>query len=167
MSEIFGPGWGNYAIRGIVETSIPEQLSLLPATPGWWVIFCLLLGGLSHHIWNRWQHYLHNRYRRVAQAELDRLETAYKKGDRECLKELAPLLRATVLQGAPQRADLAAVREEAWHRALQAMAPELPPLPTTRLDTLAYKPPDDEICNLEPLFTDLRRWIALHEHPDA
>ena len=28
MTEIFGPGWGNYAIRGIVEAEVPEPVDL-------------------------------------------------------------------------------------------------------------------------------------------
>jgi hypothetical protein len=30
MTPLFGPGWGNYAIRGIVEIEVPEAVSLLP-----------------------------------------------------------------------------------------------------------------------------------------
>ncbi|MFT6771134.1 MAG: hypothetical protein ACJARU_001339, partial [Congregibacter sp.] len=118
MTEIFGPGWGNYAIRGIIETSIPEQVSLRPATPGWWILLGLLGCSVIYVIWKRWQQHLRNRYRRDAQTALDKLETDYQGGDRECLRELAPLLRATALHATGQREELASVSGQAWQQAL-------------------------------------------------
>lgn len=167
MIEIFGPGWGNYAIRGIVETSIPQQISLRPATPGWWILLALLGCSVFYVSWKRWQQHLRNRYRREAQAALDQLEAAYQEGDRECLRELAPLLRATALQATGQRDELASVSGEAWQQALQEMAPKLPPLPVPLLEALAYRPLSDAGRELDSLFTALRRWIAVHELPDA
>ncbi|MFT4872689.1 DUF4381 domain-containing protein [Congregibacter sp.] len=167
MTEIFGPGWGNYAIRGIIETSIPEQVSLRPATPGWWILLGLLGCSVIYVIWKRWQQHLRNRYRRDAQTALDKLETDYQGGDRECLRELAPLLRATALHATGQREELASVSGQAWQQALQDMAPKLPPLPIPQLEALAYRPLSDGSPGLDSLFTELRHWIALHELPDA
>lgn len=167
MIEIFGPGWGNYAIRGIVETSIPEQVSLRPATPGWWILLAVLLGGVVYFAWRRRQQYLRNRYRREALASLDGLEAAYHEGDRECLRKLAPLLRATVLHATGHRDQLATVSGAVWQQALQEMAPKLPPLPVPLLEALAYRPLSNASRELDSLFPALRRWIAVHELPDA
>ncbi|WOJ93639.1 DUF4381 domain-containing protein [Congregibacter variabilis] len=167
MIEIFGPGWGNYAIRGIVETSIPEQVSLRPTTPGWWILLTLLLGGAVYFAWTRWQRHLRDRYRRDAQAALDAIEANYRRGDRDCLRELAPLLRATVIEALGERDRVVRLRGAEWQRALQEMAPKLPPLPVSQLESLAYQSLNDVGPGLDSLFTQLRDWIAAHELPSA
>ncbi|MDP5054569.1 MAG: DUF4381 domain-containing protein [Congregibacter sp.] len=167
MTEIFGPGWGNYAIRGIIETAIPEQVSLRPVTPGWWILLAAIFLGAFLWGWRQWQRHRRNRYRRDAQAALTVLEAAYQRGDRESLRDLAPLLRATAMQAVGKRDPLASARGPAWTQALQSLAPQLPPLPTAQLEALAYRPLGDPGPSVDSVFADLRRWIAEHECSDA
>lgn len=167
MIEIFGPGWGNYAIRGIVETSIPQQISLRPATAGWWILLALILGGAVYFAWRRWQRHVRDRYRRDAQAALDALEASYRQGDQDCLRELAPLLRATVIDALGQRDRVVSLSGDAWQRVLQDMAPKLPPLPVFQLEALAYQSLTDVGPGLDSLFAQLRAWITAHELPSA
>jgi len=167
MIEIFGPGWGNYAIRGILETSMPEAISLRPETPGWWILLGILMGSGLYVAWKRRQHYLHNRYRREAQAALDTLQANYGEGDRDCLRELAPLLRATAIEAVGRRQELVGLSGVAWQNALQKMAPTLPPLPISQLEALAYQPLSEVDSEIDSLFTALRDWVMLHEHPHA
>ncbi|EED32520.1 conserved hypothetical protein [gamma proteobacterium NOR5-3] len=167
MIEIFGPGWGNYAIRGIMETRLPEQVSLRPVTPGWWILLGLVVAGGLYLGWTRWQRHLRYRYRREAQSALDAIHAAYKTGDRECLRQLAPLLRATAIHAVGQRDPIAALSGEAWQQTLQTMAPELPPLPVSQLEALAYQPLNDGGRQFDSLFVALGDWIAAHELPHA
>jgi hypothetical protein len=163
---LFGPGWGNYAIRGIVEVRLPDAVSLQPETPGWWILLALLLYAAGHRAWRSWNRYRRNRYRREALLQLQTLHTRYRQGDRECLRELAPLLRATVLQAVGNR-SLASARGDDWHRALQQLAPDVAPPPVVELDMLAYAPLADTADHSEALFDSLRLWIQRHEHSDA
>ncbi|WOJ96304.1 DUF4381 domain-containing protein [Congregibacter brevis] len=163
MTELFGPGWGNYAIRGIIETSVPEKVSLWPSTPGWWILLALVIFGSVYWGLARWQNHLRNRYRREAKLALDGLEAAYLSGDQQSLRKLAPLLRATAIAATGQRQELASAKGDAWQQALQKLAPKLPPLPVSELDALAYQPLNTQGSNIESLFTQLRVWISAHE----
>jgi hypothetical protein len=172
MTPLFGPGWGNYAIRGIAETAIPDSVSLMPQTPGWWVLLALALAGAAHWVRRRRHNYLRNRYRREALAELQRLQRRYRDGDRQSLRELAPLLRATALQALGSR-ELANASGEAWQQALEKLAPGVSPPPVRDINQLAYAPLPashnavESSARVEALFAQLRRWIEQHELGDA
>ncbi|MFT7288145.1 MAG: hypothetical protein ACI87W_002260 [Halieaceae bacterium] len=167
MSALFAPGWGNYAIRGIVEIEVPADISLRPQTPGWWLLLALLLGLCVYQLWRRWQNYRSNRYRREALVALHSLEERSVAGDRNALRELAPLLRAVALHAAP-RTRVAASDGEAWARLLEEMAPQAPPLPLEQLHLLAYAPlPEQLTVRHSSLFPVLEQWIQEHQQLDA
>ena len=172
MTPLFGPGWGNYSIQGIVEVQLPESVSLRPQTPGWWILLAVLLFWGGYRAWLSWRHYQRNRYRREALQHLQVLQEQYRAGDGACLRELAPLLRATALQAAGNR-ELASARGDDWQGALQDLAPGLSPPPVAELNALAYaRLPDtvtepDTVRDLEALFDRLRLWIQHHELSDA
>ncbi len=162
MIALFGPGWGNYAIRGIVEVELPEAVPFWPQTPGWWLLLFALLLGIGRYAWHRHQQWLRDRYRREALAELDRLRQRLAAGDRESLRELAALLRATAL-AAGDRNRLASLSGEAWSTAVNAMAPDQPPVPVDELQRLAYAKLSSEDSNKGPALMDaLGDWIQGH-----
>ncbi|EAQ95875.1 DUF4381 domain-containing protein [Congregibacter litoralis] len=165
MTEVFGPGWGNYAIRGIIETSLPEPVSLVPETPGWWLLLGLIVGSVAWGAWVRWQRFLRNAYRREAQAALASVEARVKGGDKDCLRELAPLLRATALAAvdSSNRDSIAALRGKDWEEMLHQLAPRLAPLPVATLNALAYGPLSHTPDKIDGLFEQLREWITVHE----
>ena len=162
MTPLFGPGWGNYAIRGIIETSIPEAVSLYPRTPGWWLLLAGFVTFLAWRLWRRRQRWLQNQYRRDALASLAQIQARLENQDFSALRELAPLLRATAL-AAGERRTLAALGGDAWQQAVNAMAPDLPELPVVELERLAYAPMAD-ICDTQPDATidALAAWINGH-----
>jgi hypothetical protein len=167
MTPLFGPGWGNYAIRGIVEVEVPEPVSLLPQTPGWWLLLALALLALLRFAWRRLRRWQRNRYRREALQMLAGLRARFDAGDDSALLELAPLLRATALQ-ASTRTVVASARGGDWARELAILAPALPPLPVDTLQTLAYAPPTDAPREeTAGLFDQLQRWIEQHENCHA
>ena len=162
MTPLFGPGWGNYAIRGIVEIDVPAPPPFRPETPAWWVLLALLLALLARRAWQRYQRYRRNAYRRSALATLAALRCAYEAGDSSPLRELAPLLRATAIT-ARGRADIAGLHGDAWQAAVDALAPGLTPLPTRLLHELAYRPlPAPADARHAGIFDLLEHWIRQH-----
>lgn len=94
----FGPGWGNYAIKGIVEAELPSQVSMLPQTIGWlllagvFVLFVLVK--LVKCLFRYWR----NRYRRLALGKLSSLQKRIEAGDMVAARELPVLIKSTALQ---------------------------------------------------------------------
>jgi MYXO-CTERM domain-containing protein len=172
VTPIFGPGWGNYAIRGIAETAVPDPVSLVPQTPGWWLLLALALAGAAHWIRRRVHDHRRNRYRREALTQLQRLQRRYRDGDQQSLRELAPLLRATAMQALGNR-ELANTSGKAWEQALGELAPGVSPPPVRELNQLAYAPlpatnnTPESAARVDALFAQLRRWIECHELADA
>lgn len=159
---LFGPGWGNYAIQGIVELTLPEPVSMLPHTPGWWLLLALVVGAAVAAARRRRQRWLNNRYRRDALERLVEIQTRLADDDRSALRELAPLLRATALT-AGDRAALTRLSGPAWQDAVNAMAPDLTPVPVLELERLAYEPlTTDRAIDDGALIDALRAWISGH-----
>lgn len=168
MTPLFGPGWGNYAIQGIVEISLPSPAALLPATPGWWLLLAAGLLYLLRDLRRRWRRYQRNGYRRAALGALEELRQRFDQGDRRVLRELAPLLRSCVLNASGQRREFASSDAKDWENAVAALAPTLEPLSTDRLHSFAYRKLDDaDLHDAPQLFEQLREWLQQHECVDA
>lgn len=167
MTPLFGPGWGNYAIAGIVETALPESVSLLPQTPGWALLTALLIAYLAYRLLVLWRSYRRNQYRRDALAALAHLQQRIEAGDEQALRELAPLLRATALRAAPA-SKLVRLSGDAWATAIGDLAPGLPALPMDTLQSLAYAPlPPPKDIDYHSLLERMEFWIREHELSDA
>lgn len=164
MTPVFGPGWGNYAIAGLVETQIPPAVSMLPSTPGWWLLGIGLIVWRLYKILSRWRTYQANRYRRAALEALEQLQQRCYRGDHIALRELAPLLRATAIEASGDRQQVASIRGDEWTRLLAEMAPGVPALPYADLEVLAYAPLEKSLpSNCAELFASLREWLEQHE----
>ena len=88
----------------------PDQVSLFPATVGWWILlgwlaFYLVLGGLV--LWRKW---LANRYRREALALMD--DILAQQGN-DAAREAAVLVKRTALAVFP-RSRVASLTGEQW-----------------------------------------------------
>ncbi len=167
MSGSFDPGWGNPSLRTIIEPEFPEPISLIPATPGWWILLLALVGLLLRAHWRRRQRFLRNRYRRDALARLATIRERLSAGAREAARELAPLLRATAI-AAVGRDALAGLQGDAYAAALADLAPDQERLPVGDLQHLAYAPLDDtEGLDTEALIAAMEGWIQQHRGPHA
>jgi len=167
MSKVFEPGWGNASLRTIFETEFPEPISLIPATPGWWILFFALVGLLLRALWQRRQRYLRDRYRRDALARLATIKARLDAGALEAARELAPLLRATAIAAAG-RDTISGLQGDAYGAALAELAPDQDLLPVEDLQRLAYAPLDDaEGIDIEALIAPLERWIQQHRGSHA
>lgn len=162
MTPLFGPGWGNYAIKGIVETPLPTAVPLLPQTVGWALLLVGVLLAAAYGAWQRRKRWLRDRYRRDALSALKTLRQRYESGEARALRELAPLLRATALAAAGNR-HLASLRGEAWAAQLHAMAPRVDRIDVALLDALAYAPAPPAQSQIDLLFDRLANWIAEHD----
>ncbi len=90
------PGWGNYMLREIEESFIPDSVSLFPETVGWlWIVgFFLLLAGIqAFKAWRRWKR---NYYRRWAMVQINELRLNSSK-QAEVLTRLPGLLKITAI----------------------------------------------------------------------
>lgn len=68
------PIWGNYMLKEIEESFIPDSVSLFPETVGWlWVLgFIILIAGIQGL--KAWKHWKRNYYRRWAIAQIKQLQ---------------------------------------------------------------------------------------------
>lgn len=166
MKELFeeGSGWGNYAIRGIVEIELPQAVALSPQTPGWWVLSACFLLWLGYRMYKRLQRYWRNRYRRVAIAKLKYLQRQFVNGDETVLQQVPELLKATALQAYPRR-DVASLYGEEWELFLDscyqgsAFSKEF----TGSLSSLSYRSlqqPHDPAS--EQFWSQIKLWIKNH-----
>lgn len=167
MTPLFGPGWGNYALQGLVEIQLPDPVALVPQTTGWGLLLLVIACLALRRGWRRYRRWLRDRYRREALGLLDRIRSRAVAGDVSALRELAPTLRAAACSAAG-RERVAGLTGDAWARALRDLAPGLPALPVDRIEALAYAPLGPEDLNgAEDLIAHLGRWMEGHEALDA
>ena len=167
MTEVFAPEWGNPSLRTIIEAEFPEAISLIPATPGWWILLFAMAVLLLRALLRRRQRYLRDRYRRDALAQLATIKAQLGAGVLEAARELAPLLRATAIAAAGRDA-LSGLQGEAYAEALAELVPDQERLPVTDLQRLAYAPLDEvQGLDINALITAMERWIQQHRAPHA
>jgi len=167
MSKVFEPGWGNEALGDIVEPELPEPVSLVPSTPGWWILLIVLVGLVARAMWRRRQRCLRDRYRREALAELTNIKERLGSGKKEAVRELAPLLRATAI-AAGGHDRVSGLEGEDYASALAELSPGEERLPVADLQSLAYAPLDEVAgADTEGLIAALESWIQKHEGEHA
>jgi hypothetical protein len=165
--KVFDPDWGNPSLRTIMETELPQAVSLIPSTPGWWILFLALVGLIIRVIWRKKQAYLRDCYRRDALVQLTRIKAQLNAGELEAVRELAPLLRATAI-AAGGRDIFSGLQDEAYATALADLCPNHEPLPVKNLQQLAYAPLIDiKLVDVETLMTALESWIRKHRRNHA
>lgn len=159
MKKVFEPGWGNDSLRNIVEAEFPEPVSLMPSTPGWWILLLVLIALFARTLWRRRQRYLRDRYRREALEQLTAIRQRSAAGALEAVRELAPLIRATAI-AASDRDHVSGLEGEAYAAMLAELCPGQDRLPVADLQRLAYAPLDDVGgMDMEALIAELESWI--------
>ena len=163
------PGVPSAALERLHESPLPDPVSWMPQTIGWYMVLGLILlaaGRLAYWLLRRrWR----NRYRRSALAELDCIEHDLQRQDRraESLAAIPDLLKRAALSAYP-RAEVASLGGDAWLSFLdRSMAStgfangdgrllcELAYAPGSRLSQV----PDESIRGVLRL---ARRWISTH-----
>jgi hypothetical protein len=97
------------------DLHLPEAVGWWPPAPGWWLLFAVLLAVTAYGLVRAWRAYRRNAARRVALAELARLQQAWQ-ADRDVIAlgaRLSPLLRRAMLAYVP-RPEIAGLTGDAW-----------------------------------------------------
>ena len=95
------------------DLAMPEAVSWLPQTDGWWVLLAWLLG-LALLAVRKWViHRQANRYRREALASLETLRRSAAQDDAQAAARVAELVKRTALSAYP-RSEVASLYGQAW-----------------------------------------------------
>ncbi len=151
------------------EILLPDPVSWMPQTIGWYVVFGLILFIAGWWVYGKLRHFRKNRYRRLALTELASIERELQQPEKraKALAEIPVLLKRTALSAFP-RTEVAALSGERWLSFLDMtiggkdfmegegrLLPELAYAPVQRITQLS----DKQISNLLQL---IRRWIKRH-----
>jgi hypothetical protein len=151
------------------EILLPEPVSWMPQTIGWYVVLGLILLVAGWRVYRSLRRFRKNRYRRLALTELAVIEEELQQKERraKALSEIPVLVKWTALAAFP-RSDVAALSGEKWLAFLDKtmggtdftegegrLLPELAYAPTATIS----KVPDESISKLLRL---VRHWIKTH-----
>lgn len=97
------------------DLHLPTAIGWWPLAPGWWLLIALASAGLLYLAFRRWQAWRHNRARRFALRQVDRIAREFAgNNDLPWLgKQLSELLRRGLLAYAP-RDEIAGLTGERW-----------------------------------------------------
>jgi len=132
----------------------PPAISWWPPAPGWWLVATMVLVGLAVSALLLWRRHRHNRYRRLAKAQL---QTLTAQGELT-VANLNRLIKATALRVWPA-AQVANLHGSEWQAFLVATAPKLAKNSFDELDQL-YLQPEQPASDL--LMAATQQWIAQH-----
>jgi len=159
----------NSSLEKLREIILPDPVSWMPQTIGWYAIFGLSLLVAGWWVYGRLRRFRKNRYRRLALEELAVIERELQRPEKrvKALAEIPVLLKRTALWAFP-RNEVAGLSGERWLVFLDKtiggknftegegrLLPELAYAPVRRIAQL----PDEQIGKLLQL---IRRWIKRH-----
>jgi len=128
------------------DLHLPEAVGWWPLAPGWWVLIALAVAGLCYLAYLRFRKWRRNAARRMALAELSRVQREYRQGaDALALsKALSELIRRAMLAYAP-RDEVAGLTGERWLAWLDRGLDDKPFTegPGRNLESLPYRRPED------------------------
>lgn len=140
------------------ELALPEPVSWIPQTPGWWVLLAWLLAMAAFGAWQIGAYRHRNRYRREALRRLAMIES--QAGRRPgTAAQIAGLLKRTALVAYPRR-QVANLYGADWAQFLCQSANDDAQVVAAahNLAMAAYQPDVDGAALCQPA----RRWIQLH-----
>jgi len=157
------------SLEKLHEILLPDPVSWIPQTIGWYVVFGLILVVAGWWVYGRFRRFQKNRYRRIALTELAIIERELQQPEKraKALAEIPVLLKWTALSAFP-RSDVAGLSGDEWFSFLDhtmegknfaegegRLLPELAYPPVQRIAQIS----DESISNLLQL---VRRWIKMH-----
>jgi hypothetical protein len=159
-------------LENLHEIVLPDPVSWMPQTIGWYVVFGIILLVIGWWGYSRLCRFRANRYRRLALAELAVLEQDLRRPEKrgKALAEIPVLLKGTALSAFP-RIDVASLSGDKWLAFLDQsmrgrgftegegrLLTELAYAPSTKISNL----PDGTISKLLQL---VHLWIKRHVVP--
>ncbi len=163
----------NSGLENLHEILMPNPVSWVPETIGWYVVFGLILFVIGYWVYGRLQRFRKNRYRRLALAELAVIERELQQTERRAkgLAEIPVLVKQTALAAFP-RSEVAALSGEQWLVFLDRttggkdftegegrLLPKLAYAPVASISSI----PDETIGKLLQL---VRHWIKVHSREE-
>jgi hypothetical protein len=160
----------NSGLEKLHEILLPDPVSWMPQTVGWYALFGLIVAVLGWWVYSRLRRFKKNRYRRLALAELEVIERELQRPERraKALAEIPVLLKWTALSAFP-REEVAELSGERWLTFLDKtvggknfkdgvghLLPELAYAPAAGIAEL----PDGVVAKLLQL---VRQWIKVHK----
>jgi len=138
---------------------MPDAVTRLPITSGWWIVLAWLLAVLTIVVWYGLLRRRRNRYRRAALAALKSIDSEPELGPFEMAQRIALLLKRTALAAYP-RSQVASLSGSEWAEFLIASTNEDRQIAEAaeRLAGAAYRPDADG----RVLSAPARRWIRKH-----
>ena len=114
------PAFGNYALGDMAEVVAPAGIDWLPQTPGWYVVFALVLLFAARRALRVLRHWYRNRYRREALRRLQGLQA----GDDSITlaRDANTLLKLTAMT-AYSRTEVASLTGREWVEWLNGQCP--------------------------------------------
>lgn len=157
------------ALEKLNDIALPQPVSFMPQTVGWLVLALILLALLAWALLRRYRHYVANRYRREALAELAHIEATLGSAEvrGQAIAGIAELLKRVALTAWP-RAAAASLSGKAWLGFLkQHDGGAFAEAPASRLlDDLEYHSRDVlaavEESDARRFADAARRWIERH-----
>ncbi len=155
------------------EILLPDPVSWMPQTVGWYVVFGLIVVVIGGWVFGRLRRFWKNRYRGYALAELEVIGQELQRPEKraKALAKIPVLLKWTALAAFP-RSDVAGLSGEKWLAFLDKsmgakrftgdegrLLPELAYAPAPRISKL----PDETIGKLLQI---VRHWIKVHKGQD-
>ena len=138
---------------------LPQAVSWLPQTDGWWVLLAWLFG-LALLAVRKWViHRQANRYRREALANLQALSRSAAQDDSQAAVRVAELVKRTALSAYP-RSEVAGLYGQAWAEFLIRTTRNDPVIAATapKLASAAYAGD----VGLDEVLPCAERWIRRH-----
>ncbi len=156
--------FGNYALRGIEEITLPATISWLPQTPASGVLLATIALIAVMIAMRFWRRYRSNRYRREALQLVDQWQRNL--GLLETVHRLPALIRGVALK-AYAREEVASLSGSAWLDFLNGRCGETVFDETQGqiLLSAAYQAPEQlgaDEASVQALIDDCKRWIRQH-----
>jgi len=152
---------GTQELSKLKEIALPEQISYLPQTSAWYILFSLIAISILYLLWKQYKHYQKNLYRKEALLELSKI-----KGE-ESYNALPILIKRVALLFA-DRSEIASLSNEAWLEYLNksyngnGFSTDSGKL----LITLSYSSPSEisqyQQGEIDALFNLIVEWIKKH-----
>lgn len=138
---------------------MPEAVSWLPQTDGWWILLAWLFG-LALLVVRKWViHRQANRYRQEALANLQALSRSAAQNDSQAAARVAELVKRTALSAYP-RSEVAGLYGQAWAEFLIRTGRSDPVIAASapKLASAAYA----SDVTLDEVLPCAERWIRRH-----
>ena len=112
---MFDNNFGNPKVQGIKEIALPDPVSYIPQTVGWWILLGVVGLLLAWWVYRRYIQWCGNRYRRQALMELAMIEEQLSRGSGRisALAAISALIKRTAIE-AFGRSSVAELSGDVW-----------------------------------------------------